>query len=347
MPMPDDVSSYQAAQGTQPAPPAIWAPNATWDLGASPDELDAIAGVLRGVGSAGDLAQDTMDRAAFRVAADGAWEGDTAEAYHQHRAKLSRDLVDFAERAPPAARALAEVAGVLRHGQQVLDRERNRLSQVPGMTISGIPGLFDGAVIFLPRDEGEASTVREALAAAEDVRARVDEGLAGRIAEFRTAGAAYEMLEQAWQPRTVTHLNLNAGMGRGAGTVRENLDELAEAIASGEADVVTLQEVLHHNLDDDGETPGLLSLLEERTGDRWRVAALSDPIQTDPRGWDPDNPGTQPYGNAVLVREGGAVEVPADSDVGDLELSQPQDAAGYEDAPEDRSAAVAEVTIRE
>lgn len=271
--MPDDLSSHQlAAQGSQPAPPAIWAPNSIWNLGASPNELEGIADVLRGVGSAGDFARDTMDHAVGRVVADGAWEGETAEAYYQHQTKLSRDLAGFAEQRRPAARALDEVAAVLRHGQRALDQERDRLSQIPGITIQGIPGLFDGAVIFFPRDEGEAATVRDAFAAAEDIRSRVDEGLSERVGQFRAAGAEYEAIEQAWQPRTVTHLNLNAGMGKGAGTVRENLDELADAIASGNADVVTLQEVLHDNLDDyvdaDGvAAPGLLSLLQERTGD--------------------------------------------------------------------------------
>lgn len=331
------------------APPPIWTLHSTWSLDAAPDELEAVADILRRLGSGGESAQDTMDGAAFRVLGGGYWEGDTAEAYHQHRGKLSGDLGGFAETARSAARALDETAAVLRSGQAKLDAERDgdRIRAVPSLPLLGM-------VVFFPRDEGEATAVRDAEAAARDIREWVDTEISARIPAFRRSCEAFQEITDAWQPTTVRHVNLNAGMGnRDDSTTRDKLDELAEAIAAGDADVVTLQEVLEHNLEGEG---GLLQRLREETGQQWEVAAFADPIQVDPEGWDKANSGEQGYGNAILVRTGGPVEVPAgpdpmDTDRDQVDLSHPVDAAVsrwvFGEAPEDRAAAVAELTIRD
>lgn len=342
------------------APPPIWTRHSTWRLDAAPDELEGVADILRRLGSGGESAQDAMDGAAFRVLGGGYWEGDTAEAYHQHRGKLSGDLGGFAETARSAARALDETAAVLRSGQAKLDaeRDRDRLRAMPSLPLLGM-------VVFFPRDEGDVSAVREAEAAARDIRAWVDTEISARIPAFRRSREAFQEITDAWQPTTVRHVNLNAGMGnRDDSTTRDKLDELAEAIAAGDADVVTLQEVLEHNLEGDG---GLLERLQQETGQQWEVVAFADAIQVVPD-WDPawvpdwypdwlaELASKQGYGNAVLVRTDGPVEAPpgpdpTQTDRDQVDLSHPVDAAvsrwAFGEAPEDRTAAVAELTIRD
>jgi hypothetical protein len=342
--MAHDADAHQPAGPGLDGPPApIVTTHATWSLDASPADLEGVASILRGLGSAGEGTRDTVDSAAYLVFAGGSWAGDTAEAYQEHRGRLSDALVDLADATGSAARALDETAEVLRSGQAKLDAELDRPGDVPALR-------FLGRVTFFPRDETEAATVREAVSAATEIREWVDAEISLRRPAFDQAGAALQAITDAWQPRTVRHLNLNVGMGdRDDSTTRARLDEMAAAIAAADTDVVTLQEVLENNLD------GLLAKLEAQTGQEWQLAAYADPIDVDPS-WDPDNSGEQGYGNAILVRTGGAVDVPEGGDPrhterDQIDLSDPADTVVAQiftgEAPEDRGAAVAELTIRE
>lgn len=343
--MSHDAHTQQPADPGSGGPLApIFTSHTTWSLDASPADLQGVASVLRDLGTAGEATRDTMDSAAFVVFAGGSWEGETAEGYQRHRGNLSDALVDMADTTRSAARALDETAEVLRSGQAMLDAELDRLGAVPAFR-------FLGSVIFFPRDESEAATVRAAVSAATEVREWVDAEISLRRPAFDQAEAAFQAIMDGWQPRTVRHLNLNAGMGnRDDSTTRDKLDDLAAAIAAGDADVVTLQEVLENNVD------GLLTRLEDQTGQEWQLAAYADPIDVDPADWDPDNPGEQGYGNAILVRTGGTVEVPEGPDPrhteqDQIDLSHPVDGLLAQiytgEVPEDRGAAVAELTIRE
>ncbi|MEN3615373.1 hypothetical protein AAH979_38465 [Plantactinospora sp. ZYX-F-223] len=60
-----------------------------------------------------------------------AWTGETADRYDQHRRKLVADLDDCAELAGKVAGALGECAQTLRHNQEMLTREREKLSNRP------------------------------------------------------------------------------------------------------------------------------------------------------------------------------------------------------------------------
>lgn len=314
-------------------PPApIWTSYQTWFLNADPESLVAAAEALRAVGSAAGSARDTVDLWALRVFGEGSWEGLTAEAYQDHRGKLSGDLTEFAASAGPAADALEQVAGVLRSGQMLLDTERDRLRDVPGLV------LLTGPVYF-PRDEPEAATVRHAVTAAEEIRSWVDGEIACQKPVLSGYASAFTAISDAWRPHRLRHANLNAGMGRGAGTVRDNLDDLAATIAETDPDVITLQEVFEGNLH--GQD-GLLAQLEQETGGNWEVASFAEAVRRDPADpeydgeWDPDNPGMQSFGNAVLVRTDGVVE--RTDDLPPIDVDQ--------QGVQERAPAVAEVYVQ-
>lgn len=315
-----------APEQAEERPAAIWTSPQTWSLNADPDRLDAAAEALRALGTAAGSARTTVDLAALRVFSEEAWTGLTAEAFQDHRGKLSGDLGEFGTAAGPAADALQQVAGVLRCGQEMLDRERDRLRDIPAF--DWLPGT-----VFFPAGEPEATEVRDAMAAAEEIRSWVDDQIAGQSPVFRWLTPGLTAISDTRRPHTLRHTNLNAGMGRGAGTVRDNLDELAVTLAAGNPDVITLQEVWSRNLY--GEE-GLLSLLEQQTGSRWQVASFATALVTHTD--DPDNIGTQPFGNAILVRTDGVVE---DHDwQPSVELPDPSDVD-----VQGRRAAVAEITV--
>lgn len=321
----------------QPAPGPISTPD-LWDLNASPASLEELAGAWRSLREAASSAQDTVDQAAYRVFADEAWQGDTADTYDGHRRRLTGDVGELAERAGPVVDALEYLAGVLETNQELLHQERARLAEVP-VTESG------AGLIFRPNDEDQARAVNQAITAAHEIRSRVDEALAAKREDFQSAHTDLGQLSDTWRPRTVRMLNLNIGQGHGnvpldsSGTDTGEMDEIAQIIADENADIVTLQEVFQRDLGT------LESDLEERTGAEWEVRfeEASRKVQWDD-GWFGNDHFNEPFGNAVLVRRGDVIGDVAESDRIKLDVEGSEVEPGIEDG-EGRAATEVEVRL--
>lgn len=308
----------------------VWAWRSTFDLDATPARLESAAIGMRRIGTLAETAQDTVDVAAHSVSSEGAWRGSTAASYQRHRRRLTGALGELSTAADDAATALAEIATVLRRGQGMLDDERARLADIR-------QEQRDEGWLYGPQDDEEAKLVETVTSAAEEIRGWVDGEILARRPALDAAQEELAAVRDSWEPRQLRHVNLNAAMFPGAGVVRGNLDELARSIASGDPDVVTLQEVYEYNLHGDD---GLLAQLEQVTGAEWEVAAFGQVNQHNVD-FDPDvAPGLYPVGNAVLVR--------TDRVVASSEEQQPLDLNidGYEDGSK-RGAAVTELTLAE
>lgn len=276
-----------------------------WDLEASPATLEESAEAWRGLQTAAETAQDSVDQEARRVFGDAAWEGDTADAYDTHRSKLTGDIGQLAEAAGPIAQALDEIASTLRFNQEALDQERAALAGIP------VTENEDG-LTFRPQDDDQARRVNQAITAASDYRARVDEVLAAKKTDLETAKADLGDISQTWKPRTVRVLDLNIFQGGKGnkpwphpdapmGTDRGDIDELGQLILDNGADVATHQEAFQ------GDMERLEEWLEDHTGDEWDLhfAAASHNWHHGDGVWD--DSGHEPFGNAILVRRGGDI----------------------------------------
>ncbi|MGH3930323.1 MAG: hypothetical protein ACRDTF_10145 [Pseudonocardiaceae bacterium] len=269
----------------------------------SPAMLEELTDAWRGLQSAAETAQDTVDLETRRVFSYEAWEGDTADA---HRSKLTGDIGQFAGLARTMAQALEEVAGTLRFNQDALERERAGLAGIP-VTEN------DDSLTFRPEDDEQARRINEAIAAARDFRERVDHVLVLKKAVFETAEADLRDISETWKPRTVRVLDLNIFQGGKGnkpwpmddapkGVDHGDIDELGQLILDNRADVATLQEAFK------GDMERLEQWLEDETGEEWDMhfAAASHNTQ-----WD-DAVGVEgaynrPFGNAILVRRGGDI----------------------------------------
>lgn len=276
-----------------------------WDLEASPGALEELAEAWRGLQGAAETARDSVDQEARRVFGDAAWEGDTADAYNTHRSKLTGDIGHLAEVAGPIAQALDEIASTLRFNQEALDQERAGLAGIP------VTEDADG-LTFRPEDDAQARRVNQAITAANDYRARVDEVLAAKKTDLETAKTDMAEIKETWKPRTVRVLDLNifqGGVGNKPwpyddapkGVDHGDIDELGQLILDNGADIATHQEAFQ------GDMERLEEWLEDHTGDEWDLhfAAASHNMQ-----WD-DAVGVEgeygPFGNAILVRRGGDI----------------------------------------
>lgn len=267
-----------------------------FELEARPEVLEAFQDAWKVQVEKLSWAADTINSAANRVIGGEAWEGETAERYEAHRRKLVADLDDCAEQAGKVADALAECAQVLRSGQNSLDAERQKLAG------QGIPYP---APASLPPEKQQV--YRDVMAAVEDIRARVDEGLNAQKAVFDAAGQRLGESEGVWSSRTLKTLNYNIQQGGGGnsffgdqGHQTDEMGSLAQRLVDGRIDVATLQEVFK---EDAGK---LEEELNKRAapGERWEVrfGEASDKRRMD--GWVLDK---ESFGNAVVVRTGNGV----------------------------------------
>jgi hypothetical protein len=290
---------------TNPAPGEVAIAD-LWNLHASPATLEEVAGEWRVLQLGSVSAQGTVDAAAHEVLAGGGWQGDAADAYDEHRAKLTADLGELGAWAGSVADALDALAWVLRSAQEQLDQQWAALT-------AAVPATREGeTVVFRPADHAQTTAVSTAISTARDIRAWVDEELVIKEAAFGSTDADLTTIGDTWEDRTVRLVNLNVGSGNDnnnlgdyPGVGPEEVDDLADQLDDEDADIVTLQEVFEDDLDD------LEEQLEERTGDEWNVhfgEASEKARFTDPLSWlDPDH-ASDPFGNAVLVREGESIE---------------------------------------
>jgi hypothetical protein len=323
-----------------------------WNLHATPATLQQAAGDWRALQLASVSAQGTVNAAAHEVLAGGGWRGDAADAYDEHRTKLTADLGELGAWAGSVADALDAMAWVLASAQDQLDQQWAALT-------AAVPSVHDGKqVTFQPADAAQQATVRTAVTNAQAIRAWVDEELVMKEAAFRSTDADLTTIGEAWADRTVRLVNLNIGSGNdnnnfgdNPGVAPEEVDDLAARLSRENADIVTMQEVFADDLD------GLEEELERRTGDEWNVhfgEASDKPRYTDPLSWgDPDHI-SDSFGNAVLVREG--EEIAGSETVGDpIKLDEPgsfvpvpsEDPEGLVGDGEGRSGVQVEITYRD
>lgn len=298
----------ESAYGTEAATRKPVATADVWNLGAAPETIEEVAGAWRGLALTAVAARETVTCVAGEVLATEAWEGDAADAYDDHRRKVSTDLAALARYAESVADALDGAVSVLRNGQELLGQQLLALT-------SAVPSRREGAqIVFEPADATQASAVRQAIAAANEIRSWVDEELAMKEGSFLSRQGDLDELSEMWTPRTVRVMNLNIGQGHGnglgdtAGTDIGDLPRIAEIIDGSDANIVTVQEVFRGDLD------ALERNLEERTGDEWNIhfGEASTKVQVSTNDgdgiWGSRVRLNEEFGNAVLVREGDGIE---------------------------------------
>ncbi|MFC7592566.1 WXG100 family type VII secretion target [Nonomuraea antimicrobica] len=320
-----------------------------WDLRADPGRLEMLATAWRSLGSKVQSAEGTVNDAAQRVFSREDWTGDTADSFNDYRKRLTGDIERAGAWADNIAQTLELTATTLRVQQGLLDDERDRLSAVPASTDAQ-------GVTFRPADADQTTLVNSAISTANEIRARVDTVLEEKRQDLNFYREQLDLISEEWRPRTIRMVNLNIGQGAGnspgdsAGTDSEDIDDIAEAITSQDADIATVQEVFGHDV------ANLEEELESRTGDNWDVryeeasskyhASSSLPILGDVM--------NASFGNAVLVREGdviagsdGSDRVKLDVEGGEITLPANQPGSGNPqiDDGEGRSAATTEVQI--
>ena len=288
-----------------------------WETSADPAALESAAGSWRALEMLAVSALTTVNDAARQVV-DTDWRSDAAEAYDDHRHKVTRDLQALADLASQTATKLDGLATTCRSTQAELTRLFH--------TLDGIPRAVGnlGAITFHPADVAQSAQVRETIQAATPHHTHLDEELALAEGSFTTARSDLDELIERWRPRRVTMVNLNIGSGHdnnqlaGAreGVGPDDVDELAELLDRENADIVTIQETFQGDLDD------LEHELEEATGDNWNIAyseASSKYRWTGMGGFDEIFSGhlNESFGNAVLVREG-------DTIAGSHEIDEPR-----------------------
>jgi len=334
-----------------------------WNLSASPSTLSEAAGKWRSLQTAATSAQEVVDAAARQVLGYEAWTGPASEAYDEHRTRLTGDVGELATLAGSVADALDSLYWVLQGAQDQLTGQWEALT-------AAVPAIRNGTqVTFQPADAGQATAVSNAITVAGEIRAWVDEEFVLKETAFDTTLAEVVTIRDTWQERTVRLVNLNIGsgndrvMGDKPGVAPEEVDDLAARLDGENSDIVTLQEVYEEDLDQ------LEDDLEERTGDEWNVhfteASLKNrytsPLDVLGTVLGTDNNTTQPFGNAVLVREGD--EIAGSETVDDIKLDVEGSVVVQERVPdssdpsappvsavedgEGRAAVQAEVTFRE
>lgn len=319
----------------EPRPATVTAYQQTFDLGADPAALEAAADAVRALGAEAGTARETVDTAAGQIETEGAWLGETADAFQARRRKLGGDLGLVSDATGRAAETLDYVAAILRLGQAQLDEQRARLSAVTHTeqeATSWHPSVPEGPrLVFEPADETEAALVSDAMRAAGDIRTSVDEQLQAQAAALRrilTGSAVPDPLvgndpglsaiSDTWRPQAVRVLNLNVGQGfgnvpwgspfgdeeAGDGTDPGDIDEIGQIIADTDANVITLQEMFKGNAED------LQNWLNENTDGQWQMhfekAEHKMQFDDSPNPWRNES-GMNDFGNVVLVREGGGV----------------------------------------
>ncbi|MGW5688710.1 endonuclease/exonuclease/phosphatase family protein [Nonomuraea sp. NPDC003754] len=296
------------AEGTPPS--SISTPD-LWDLEASPTQLEQLADAWRSVEKKVSFAENKVDTVVQSVFSKEEWTGETADAFNSYRKRLIGDVELCASCAGNVASVLDRMAAILRTNQSLLDDERKRLSAVPVTeTMNGLT--------FHPKNSEQSGLVTTAVTTAKEIRSRLDERLREQREDLDFYKDQFAALTKQWKPRTVRMLNLNVGQGAGngwrdkGGTDPGDIPAMARLIADQNPDIVTLQEVFKKDISPDGKIDTVVDLkseLERITGDRWEVrfeeaskkyqASDSIPILGDYF--------HQPFGNAVLVREGDVV----------------------------------------
>lgn len=300
------VPTGAGQEPAQPDPIVTYAQ--TFDLGADPQALHDAAGAARGLGERALDAYEIVKGAADEVESEGAWRGQTADNYQQHRRTVTADLQWLGSESMGAADTLDEVADLLYFYQAALREERAALDGIRMTESRGmpLPDDFGGLMVtFHPATEAEATAVSAALVRARELRTELNEDLALKEAALRRrvdgsaipvppgyANPGLNTLAQTWRPQLRT-LNLN--IGEGDPTDRGDMDDIAQIINSQDANVVTLQEVYREDL----------GTLQEHLDGEWQIyfGKASDKW----RGPSPENWG-EDFGNAVLVRQGDGIE---------------------------------------
>jgi uncharacterized protein YukE len=307
MPVPDDP----------PQSDSIWSSKRVWDFEASPETLDLLSRALRDLAAGASGADEMVDSARREVDSQEDWAGDTADTYQSHARKLTDDLADLSETVTGTADTLDAVAATLRDGQAQLNEIRIGLAGIPATE-------SEAGTRFQPRDDAERARVRDAIEAAGQVRASVDEQFVLHESAFHRAKRDLAPMLETWKPRNLRVLDMNVGMGyknslfNDKGTDVADMDVIGEIIKNSDADIVTLQEVF--------QTVGLDKLqdwLDEHTDGEWEVhfAAADHKIYAGDSVWDDYTGTNDEFGNAVLVRKGTDI---ADSDeTGETTLQRP------------------------
>jgi hypothetical protein len=276
-----------------------------WDLAANPDILEHLEAAWKSQIKQLSWAADTINGAANRVIGGGTWAGETADRYNEHRRKLVKDLDDCAELAGKVAGALGATAEVLRHNQELLTRERQKLAGIRSDNAGG-------ELMFRPADRREFEQVNSAIQAANEIRERVNGRLLAEAHVFNTALSELNGWKSTYTHRTLRTLNYNIQQGGGGnhplnrkpGTDPGDFGALAGRIVAGDIDVATLQEVFR------GGAEELERELNARAapGEHYEVhfGAASDKYQWS-NGGVPVIGGTSEFGNAVVVRTGNGV----------------------------------------
>ncbi|HET6213289.1 MAG TPA: hypothetical protein VFE14_10500 [Micromonosporaceae bacterium] len=328
-----------------PTPDPITTYHQTFDLEADPAALEAAAESVRGLGGQALSASDTVNVAAGQIEVEGSWQGDTADAFQNHRRKLTGDLGLVGDGAGRAADTLEYVAAILRLGQARLDQVKATLAGIP-VTVQPEtwmhPSVPDGPrLTYHPTDDAESTLVSDAISSAGDIRGYVDEQLAAQEAALRRilTGSAIPdpqvgndpgiaAISAAWQPQPVRLLDLNVGMGHGNtpglsklawwkhyhpddGTDPGDINEIGQIIANSNANLVTLQEMFKEDSLD------LVNWLNDNTDGGWELhfEAADNKVQFDDA-MNPfsDDSGFDDFGNAILVHRGGGLGDPVQRD---------------------------------
>jgi hypothetical protein len=173
-----------------PAPDPVLVDN-LWDLAADPGAVGAAAQAWRSLGPACDAARDVVDARARPLRGD-AWSGDTADTYHDHRAKLGRGVDDVLAAAGDIAAALDATAGALAGTQSLL---ADALARAGARVPFGVAG---GRVRFAPRTPDDLPAVTVAVAEAQQIRAELDSELLRQVAKIENARRLLAGVSSTW-----------------------------------------------------------------------------------------------------------------------------------------------------
>ncbi|GAA0796282.1 M91 family zinc metallopeptidase [Spirilliplanes yamanashiensis] len=162
-----------------------------WDLEADPGAVSRAAEGWRTFARAADAARDAVDTAAAPLRGD-AWAGDTADTYHDQRAKLGRGVDEVVEGAGAFAAALAASAAALTTAQSGLADSLARVRAAVPTTVAGM------RVTFAPRTPEEIPPINTAIAEAQRIRADLDGELVAQNGKLEAARREIESLAGVW-----------------------------------------------------------------------------------------------------------------------------------------------------
>jgi Ca2+-binding RTX toxin-like protein len=175
---------------TVPVPDPVLTDN-FWDLAADPGALRAAAQAWRRLSTDTDAARDLVDAKAAPLRGD-AWSGDTADTYHDHRAKLGKGVDEVRSAAAEIAGGLDSTASALATAQSLL---ADALAQVSGQVPTSVTG---GRVRFSPRTPEEVAPVSAAIARARQIRTELDSELVGPVARISRAQPLLTGVASTW-----------------------------------------------------------------------------------------------------------------------------------------------------